>query len=123
LVEQARSQIDVNERKRLLYEAQRVFAQDAPAQVLFYPDGIYAYRPAAYNGWISDPGHGILTKRSFIPGYEKIGTHPLAGTTSSSAKGGPPWAAIAVVLVAVAVIGGVLVARSRRRSTLEAEEG
>jgi peptide/nickel transport system substrate-binding protein len=112
LVEQARSQIDVN-------EAQRVFAQDAPVQVLYYPDGIYAYRPAAYNGWISDPGHGILTKRSFIPGYENAST---AAASGSGGTNGPPWAAIIVVLVVGAVIGGVLTARSRRRGELEPEE-
>ena len=36
---------------------------------LYYPDGRWGYRPAAYNGWIADPGHGVFTKRSFLADY------------------------------------------------------
>ena len=37
--------------------------------VLYYPDGRWGYRPGAYDGWISDPGHGVFTKRSFLAPY------------------------------------------------------
>ena len=53
----------------LINEAQEIFAAEAPAVVLYYPDGRWAYRPAAYSGWISDPGHGVFTKRSFLLPY------------------------------------------------------
>ena len=119
LVEQARSSVDVDRRKQLLDEAQRVFAQDAPAQVLFYPDGDYAYRTAAYTGWVADTGHGIFTKRSFIPGYESKDRPAVVGGGSQSS---PPWAAIVIVLAVAAVGGGLLIARSRRRCELEPEE-
>ena len=120
LVEQARSTIDNVERKRLLVEAQRVYAADAPALVLYYPNGDYAYRTAAYDGWIADTGHGILTKRSFIPGYETASDE--AAVTGASVDDGPPWAAIGVALGLAVVGGGVLAARGRRREQYEAEE-
>jgi len=120
LVEQARATIDNGERKRLLVEAQRIYAQDSPALVLYYPNGDYAYRTAAYDGWIADTGHGILTKRSFIPGYEQASNEPAL--TGSGADDGPPWAAIGVGLGLAVVGGGVLAARSRRREEYEAEE-
>ena len=119
LVEQARSSIDTVERKRLLVEAQRIYAADAPALVLYYPNGDYAYRTAAYNGWIADTGHGILTKRSFLPGYEATDGLTVSG---SAADDGPPWAAIGVVLGLGVVGGGAVAARSRRREQFEPEE-
>ncbi|HWI04115.1 MAG TPA: ABC transporter substrate-binding protein, partial [Acidimicrobiales bacterium] len=120
LVDTARRQIDNGERKRLLVEAQRIFAREAPTLVLFYPDGNYAFRPSAYNGWVADPGHGILTKRSFIPGYEEAQVDAVSGTGSESA---PPWAAIGVVLGLGVIAGGLLIAsQNRKRETYEAEE-
>ena len=53
----------------LIRQAQEIFAEDAPAVVLYYPDGRWGYRPGAYDGWISDPGHGVFTKRSFLAPY------------------------------------------------------
>ncbi|HJV08244.1 MAG TPA: ABC transporter substrate-binding protein [Acidimicrobiales bacterium] len=120
LVEQARSTIDNTERKRLLVEAQRVYAADAPALVLYYPNGDYAYRTSAYDGWIADTGHGILTKRSFIPGYETAADGTVAG--SGGTESGTPWAAIGVVLGLAVVGGGIVASRSKRREQYEAEE-
>ncbi|MDX1523299.1 MAG: hypothetical protein R3264_16860, partial [Anaerolineae bacterium] len=69
LVEQASLTFDREERRALLYQAQEILAAEVPAIVYFYPDGNFAYRIEAYDGWLSDPGHGIFTKRSFLPGY------------------------------------------------------
>ncbi len=120
LTQQARTTIDNGARKDLLVAAQRIYAADAPALVLYYPDGDYAYRTAAYDGWIADTGHGILTKRSFIPGYETTSDEPAV--TGGSVDDGPPWAAIGVVLGLAVVGGGVAASRSRRREQYEAEE-
>lgn len=68
---------DVEAKKPLVEQAQEIFAADAPAVTLYYPDGRWAYRPAAYDGWISDIGHGVFTKRSFLAGYANV----PAGTT------------------------------------------
>ena len=76
LSEKAAATLDLGARKDLLYQMQRILADEVPIITYYYPDGNYAYRPAAYSGWITDPGHGILTKRSFLPGYQR----PAAGT-------------------------------------------
>ena len=119
LVDQARRQIDNEERKRLLVEAQRIFAQDAPTLVLFYPHGDYAFRPSAYNGWVADTGHGILTKRSFIPGYEEDSVAAVGGGGGESE---PPWALIGVLVALAAIGGGLYVAQTRKRERFEPEE-
>ena len=56
----------IEEKLALMSQAQELFAAEAPAVVLFYPDGRWGYRPSAYDGWVSDPGHGVFTKRSFL---------------------------------------------------------
>lgn len=56
----------ITEKLALTAQAQEIFAAEAPAVVLFYPDGRWGYRPSAYDGWVSDPGHGVFTKRSFL---------------------------------------------------------
>ena len=69
---------------------------------------------------MADPGHGILTKRSFIPGYEDERAEAVSAGDSESS---PPWAAIGVVL-GLAVVGGGLfvVSQNRKRESYEAEE-
>ena len=69
--DRAKKEIDPQARKKLLYTMQRTLAAETPALVLYYPDGIYAYRQQAYSGWISDAPQGIFTKRSFLPGYSR----------------------------------------------------
>lgn len=60
----------------LVQQAQEIFAEEAPAVTLYYPNGRWAYRPASYDGWISDPGHGVLTKRSFLAPYANVAEEP-----------------------------------------------
>lgn len=62
----------VAEKAELIYQAQEIFAEEAPAVTLSYPNGRWAYRPAAYDGWIDDPGHGVFTKRSFLEEYANV---------------------------------------------------
>lgn len=59
----------IDEKLSLIGQAQEIFAAEAPAVVLYYPDGRWGYRPGVYDGWISDPGHGVFTKRSFLAPY------------------------------------------------------
>ena len=69
LAEDAAVDLDAASRKAKLYDIQGLLAAEAPVIVYYYPDGTYAYRPAAYTGWFADLGHGILTKRSFLADY------------------------------------------------------
>ena len=72
------------ERRNLVGELQQILIDERPAQVLWYPDGIWAYRPEAYQGWVSDPGHGIFTVRSFLPGTANVGSGEDASSTDST---------------------------------------
>lgn len=84
------------DRMRLLGDGQELIAAENPIVVLWYRDGEYAYRPADYDGWVSDPGHGIFTKRSFLPEYveaaraERSGAVPAAAGTTRTGRGGTP---------------------------------
>ncbi len=71
LAEQASIETNLEKRKEMIHEMQHILAEESPTVALYYPDGVYAYRSAAYDGWVNDPGHGIFTKRSFLPGYKK----------------------------------------------------
>lgn len=62
----------VEEKAELIHQAQEIFAEEAPAVTLSYPNGRWAYRPAAYDGWVDDPGHGVFTKRSFLTEYANV---------------------------------------------------
>jgi len=66
----AASNMDLEARKQQLYELQQMLAAEVPVIVYYYPDNYFAYRASSYSGWFPDPGHGILTKRSFLPGYQ-----------------------------------------------------
>ena len=130
LVEQATT-ADAPTRRRLLADAQRMLARDIPQQVLWYPDGIWAYRQAAYDGWVNDRGQGIFTKRAFLPGYEEIavnregGDGTGGGTSAAGATGdrdggtsAAPFIIGGIVLAALVALG---VVASRRRGAAETE--
>ncbi len=114
LVDRA-TRMTAQERKPVLHEAQRVLAQEVPLATLWYRENVLAYRPAAYGGWVSDLGHGILAKRSFLRPYAETGA--VSGRGSENGGGNAVW----IVLVLVAVVGGalVLLVRQRRRRTAE----
>lgn len=116
IVEEATTK-DVAERKPLLYEAQRILAEEAPVVVFYYPDGNYGYRPSAYEGWVSDKGHGILTKRSFLPQYveESSVSRQNGGSPASDGDGSGSGGVVLAVVVAVVVLGGGVLVLSRRR--------
>ena len=105
---------EVPDRKPLLNEMQGILAEEAPAIVLYYPDGRYAYRPEAYAGWVSDFGHGIFTKRSFLQEYVRGSDNGASGDEGSGSN-----------LLAWGVGGGAVVALAavvlllRRRGTAE----
>jgi len=47
-------------------DALRLLSTDLPVVPLFFSTGTYAYRPAAYRGWVFVKGTGIFDKRSFV---------------------------------------------------------
>ena len=125
IVEEATTK-DVAARKPLLNEAQRILAEDAPVVVFYYPDGDYAFRPSAYNQWLSDKGHGIFTKRSFLPEYAKENGNGQAagGATSSSDDGGGSGSGgvVLAVIAAIVIAGGGFMISRRRRASIDADD-
>jgi peptide/nickel transport system substrate-binding protein len=67
LLERQAQATDRQQRKQLLDQIQQIVAQDRPFATLFYPDLIFAVRPAAYDGWVFQKGEGIIQKHSFLP--------------------------------------------------------
>jgi peptide/nickel transport system substrate-binding protein len=110
LVERA-STLSAEDRRPLFAEAQQILFDDPPIISLYFPDGLFAYNPKAYEGWIQNPGHGIFNRDSFLPGKRAERAAP-----SEEAEGGGrsilPFVIGAIVVVVVLV---VLVATKRRR--------
>jgi peptide/nickel transport system substrate-binding protein len=67
LAEKAARTGSLEARRQVLYEMQRVIAKEVPVLTLAYLEGVYAFRPEAYDGWFADSGQGIFHKRSFLP--------------------------------------------------------
>lgn len=70
LTDEAAVTTDEAARRDLLFQVQEILAQDLPLITLFYQDGIYAYRPAAYDEWTYMAGQGIINKNSFVTAQE-----------------------------------------------------
>ncbi|NOZ29807.1 MAG: ABC transporter substrate-binding protein [Chloroflexi bacterium] len=66
LAEKLAGTLDPDERMAIIKDMQAIIAQDVPFVTLYYADGIYAYRPAAYDGYVYVKGLGIVNKLSFI---------------------------------------------------------
>jgi len=64
--EAARVAPDAEARRELLHRVQARITRDVPFVPLFYRDGVYAVRPAAYDGWSYQAGQGIVHKRSLL---------------------------------------------------------
>ena len=58
--------IDPDRQQELLSELQAIIAEDLPFIMIAYPDGMYAYRPSIYDGWVFMTGQGVFHKLSFL---------------------------------------------------------
>jgi peptide/nickel transport system substrate-binding protein len=59
--------MDSEKQKTLARQLEAIVAQDVPFVVLYYEDGVYAYRPAVYDQWVFQKGQGIFHKLTFLP--------------------------------------------------------
>lgn len=121
LVERATG-LPAEERKPLLHEAQGILAEEAPLVTLWYRAGQWAYRPDAYDQWLADPGQGIFTKRSFLPGYERTATAAALTGEGGGGDGDGGFPAWLIAALAAGALPGVLLAARRRRRRRLAEE-
>lgn len=59
--------VDEAKQKTLMHQLEALTARERPFVMLYYDDGIYAYRPAVYDRWVYQKGQGIFHKLSFLP--------------------------------------------------------
>lgn len=114
-------------RKAAVRQELQLLATDVPVVPLFFPEGVFAYRPGIYANWVYVDGTGVLDKRSFVASGQTAATTTVPTTgargtaagapVASDGHGGGPglspvgWAAIAAALGAVALAAVALVRR------------
>lgn len=120
LAERMASASNRAQRRRVVHEQLRFLARDLPAVPLVYGGGTWAYRPRAYDRWVSVRGSGILDKRSFLRGAVTepagaTGGAALEDLTDASDDGGFSLVPIIVGFVALLLAGGAWHLRRARR--------
>ncbi|MFN2606566.1 MAG: ABC transporter substrate-binding protein [Acidimicrobiales bacterium] len=83
-------------------------ARDAPAVPLVFPDGAFAFRPHAYDGWVDVKGSGILDKRSFVeparPAPPPARPAATSAVVAQGGSGGPPYGGLALGTFGLAAV-------------------
>jgi len=97
----------------------RLLARDLPSIPLFFSEGTFAHRVAAYDGWTFVQGAGILDKRSFLPGEGPAPRGPQdGGAVRDPGRPGSGLGFVDVVsilvLAVVAVLAGAALWQRRR---------
>ncbi|MCP5035538.1 MAG: ABC transporter substrate-binding protein [Actinomycetia bacterium] len=119
-------------RRPLIHQAQEILAEDIPVVVLYYPAGRTAYRPEIYDGWWSDEGHGVFTKRAFLADYADVGDdsdvrdqvdsalEPIViPSEDANADDGASRAIVGITIAAVGAAAAVGIGLLRRRGNDE----
>ncbi|MCP3992581.1 MAG: ABC transporter substrate-binding protein [Actinomycetia bacterium] len=119
-------------RRPLIHQAQEILAEDIPVVVLYYPAGRTAYRPEVYDGWWSDEGHGVFTKRAFLADYADVGDdsdvrdqvdsalEPIViPSEDANADDGASRAIVGITIAAVGAAAAVGIGLLRRRGNDE----
>lgn len=111
-------ELDAAKRGALIGQMQDIIATDRPNVVLYYRNGGYGVRTAAYANWVYVRGKGVVDKVSFVTPENSAGATntTAAGAASSTSKsdGSGGGRVAAIVLVVAAVVGGGFAFRSRR---------
>jgi peptide/nickel transport system substrate-binding protein len=68
LVDEMNAAADADSRASSIAALQARIAEVRPFVVLYYADGVYAFRPEAYDGWVYQAGQGPLGKISLVTG-------------------------------------------------------
>jgi peptide/nickel transport system substrate-binding protein len=118
LYDEQRAIFDREERREVVYEAQRYIYEQVPIVALAYPSWLEAYRNDRFTGWTPAPGeHGYLLPTY---NYESLVTvEPVAGAPAATTPGLSAWIWIAGIAIVVALGIGVAT-RGRRGGEQEA---
>lgn len=57
----------IEDRKLIAFDMQTLYNNQPTAIALYYPDEVYAYNAAKYDGYVESLGYGIINKFSFLP--------------------------------------------------------
>ncbi len=115
------SAADAEGRRRAVRAELQRLARDAPSVPLFFSQGTFAYRSAAYDGWVFVKGTGILDKRSFLPGAAPAAPRPPVAGVALARDDSGSWLSLlnVISLAALALVAALaataLVLRARRR--------
>lgn len=108
---------DPSQRELAVTDVLRLLAADAPVVPLFFPTGLYAFRPDVYDGWAFVKGTGILDKRSFLDPPLPPATFPPPASPAPSvpSAGGLSLLGLGALgaLLAALVVGVIAVVRGR----------
>ncbi len=114
LGEQIATTAELAARHTAVANALRQLSADVPVVPLFFANGDYRYRRAAYDGWNLVKGGGILDKRSFLEPQRR--SSPEADPPPASSppdRSSTSW--IAAALVAAGLVGMAVLVYYRRR--------
>lgn len=106
--------LDPDARRSAVQEALRLLATDLPVVPLFFSDGVYAFRPGAFDRWVFVAGTGILDKQSFLANAkDEAPAAPIGGRTGENESSPLALIALGLVGVAGAIAVGILLSRRR----------
>ncbi len=73
LIEEYLASTDEEAHRSALFRMQTQFNERPTSLALYYPQEHWAFRPAAFAGWVESPGFGIVHKWSFLPAGARQG--------------------------------------------------
>lgn len=113
------TELDPAKRLQLIYQMQDIIASDRPDVVLYYRNGGYGTRKAAYDNWVYVTGKGIVDKDSFVAPAGSASSNANATTAKGGGGSAAGLAVAAAVIVVLAGVGALVVRRRTPRAERE----
>ncbi len=120
LFNEQQSQIDLQQRIATVQKMQQIVYDQSPYIPLVYPLDLEAYNTTSWDGWVrSSGGKGLIWYNTLPDTY--LSVHPLSATSDTSG-GSSNTGLVAGIVIAAAVVAGVvfvLVRRGRGKAEME----
>jgi peptide/nickel transport system substrate-binding protein len=114
LYEEQRSILDREQRREVVYEAQRRLYDQLPGLVLAYPGSVQAYRTDRFEGWIPAPAPDGYLVFGYGP-WSYLNLRPVGADAAVTQSSGLPAGVWIGALAAVVIIAGIVLVGRRRR--------